>query len=93
MASYERIPCGAVRRPDDYYYDHDSYWCRRSHELFDAIRANPSNRQLKKDLAHVEKERERAHECAYQRWSRDQEREEADRWLEEMAGAPGFELY
>ena len=84
-----------TRKPDDYYGADfaDGYWTRRSRELYAQAQAAPNNRQLRLDLAHVESCREQAFERARRKWEREQEREYADRWLGEMAGAPGFTDY
>lgn len=74
-------------------FDRGTYWANRSQEFFDALKKQPTNAQLRKDFEHAEKMRREGYERAREKWEREQEREAADAWLEEMAGAPGFELY
>lgn len=71
----------ATRKPDDYYFDGDSYWGRESKRLLAACRADPSNRQLRRDLDHAESEREAACSRAAARWEQKQARLARREWM------------
>lgn len=70
----------ATRKPDDYYYDADSYWCEESKRLAAAVDAEPTHRQHRLDLAHAEKQREFYHDRAAAKWERECEVEYAAQW-------------
>lgn len=69
-----------THRPDDYYYDADTVWGKESKRLLAALRADPSNQQLVKDLAWAEKERAAVNAKAAAAWEREQDAEYAAQW-------------